>query len=154
MIDRLGPSISWLLMIIGGIEGPLPIQTEVVALGGIPTVFLSTIIVPPMRFQFTIWGSLKTCAVLCTKPVMISLWRSAHTACKVLPLVATPSTVIWLIGRMTAKMIAGIFQLLNNLSGYFPLVLSVAVTFLPFFVTSVNTYHLIAFLIVIGVIFV
>ena len=41
-MDRLGLSTFWILMIIGGTEGPVPVQTSLLVLGGIPTVFLST----------------------------------------------------------------------------------------------------------------
>ena len=52
-MDRLVPLILWLHMLIWGIEGPVPAQTWLVVLGGITTVFLSTVIVPPVSFQFT-----------------------------------------------------------------------------------------------------
>ena len=41
-MDRLGPSIFWLPMLIGEAEVPVLVRTLVVLLGGIPTVFLST----------------------------------------------------------------------------------------------------------------
>ena len=131
-MDRLGPSIYWLLILIGGTEGPVQIRTGIVDLGGIPTVFLSRGIVPPVSFQFTTGGSLKTCAALRATPAKIYLRRTTHTTCNVLPLVATPYTVVWLTGGMTSGMIAVIFRFVNNLCVEFPLVVSVAVHFLLF----------------------
>ena len=119
-------------MLILVTEDPVPIQTGVVALGGIPAVFLSRGIVLPVSFQFTTGGSLEKRAALRAAPVTISLWRTARNACKFLTLVATLSVVVWLTGGMTAEMIAGIFWLVNNLCAKFPLVVSVAVTFLSF----------------------
>ena len=81
-------------MLIGGTEVPVPVQNWVVVLGGIQTVFLSTGIVPPVSFQFTTGGSMRTFAALHVAPVTIYLWITACTACKALPLVATPSAVI------------------------------------------------------------
>ena len=62
--------------------------------GGITEVFLSRGIVLPISFQFITRGYLKTCAVMRAVPVTISLRRTAHTICKVIPLVVTPSTVV------------------------------------------------------------
>ena len=121
-------------MLIGGTEGPVPVQTGVVVLGGILTVFLSTRIVPPISFQFTTEGYLRTPAALHVATVTISLWRSACTACtacKALTLVATPSAAIWLTGGMTPWKIAGIYLFVNNLCVEFPLVVSVSVNFFP-----------------------
>ena len=128
----LGPSISWLLLLIGETEGPVPIKTGVVALGEILIVFLSRKIVPPMFFQFTTGGSLKTRPVLRSAPVTIYLWITTRTAFKVLPLVVTPYMVVWLTGGMTDGMIDGTSRLVNNLCGEFPLVVSVIVVFLCF----------------------
>ena len=98
-------------------------------MGGIPTVFLSTGIVPPVSFQFTTGGSLRTPAALQVAPVTISLWRTARTACNTLPLVATPSMVVWLTSGMTPWIIAGIYLFINNLCGEFNLVVSASVIF-------------------------
>ena len=132
MLARLGPSIFWIHMLIWGLEGPVSVQTEVVALRLSTTVFLSCVIVPHASFHFTTGGSLRTPAALRVSPVMISLWRTTHTACKTLPLVATPSTVVWLNGGVTPCMISGISLFINNLCGKFALVVSVSVVF-PFF---------------------
>ena len=64
-------------------------------------------------------------------------WRSPFkriicTACKVPPLAATPSVVVWLIDGMTTGMIYGMSRLINNLCGEFLLLVSVSVTFLFF----------------------
>ena len=104
-------------MIIGGTEGPVPVQTGVVALGGITAVFLSCGIGPLVFFQFITGGSLITPAALHVAPVTISLWRTARTACKSLPLVATPPAVVWLTDGMTPWMIAGIYMFVNNFRG-------------------------------------
>ena len=128
-MERLGPSIFWLPMIIEGTEGPVPVQTWILVLGGITMVFLSTGIVPPVSFQFTTGGSLRKPAALRVAPVTIFLWRTACTACNALPLVATPSTVVSLTGRMTPCMITRISLFVNNLCGDFPLVVSVSVIF-------------------------
>ena len=45
------------------------------------------------------------------------LWRTTHTACKAITLLATPYIVVWLTGRMTPGMIAGIYLFVNNLWG-------------------------------------
>ena len=45
-------------------------------------------------------------AVLRVAPVIIFLWRTACTACKTLPLVATPSVFVWLTDGMTLCMIS------------------------------------------------
>ena len=135
-MDCLGPSIFWLPMLIGGTEGQLPVQTWVVVLGGITMVFLSTGIVPPVSFQFTTGGSLRTLAALRIAPVTISLWRTTRTACKSLLLVATPSTVIWLTGGMTPWVIYWISLFVNNFCGELSLVVSLSVIF-PFFPSQV-----------------
>ena len=152
MMDRLGPSIFWIPVLIGGTEGPVPVRTWVVFMGGIPTVFLSTIIVPPVSFQFTTVGYLRTPAALRVAPVRISLWRTERTACKFLTLVATPYAVVWLTGGMMPWMIAGISLFINNLCGEFTLVVSVSVIF-SVSVTSVSSYQWIAFWIAFGNIF-
>ena len=132
IMDRLGPSIFWLHMLIGGTEGPVPVRTWVLVLGGIPTVFLSTWIVPPVSFQFNTGGSLRIPAALHVAPMMTSLCRTAHTACKSLPLFSTPSAVVWLTGGMKPWMIACISLFVNYLCGEFPLVFSVSVLFILF----------------------
>ena len=109
MMGRLGPLIFCLPILIGGAEGPLLVQTWVVVLGRIPMVFLSCAIGPLTSFQFTTIVYLRTPTTLRVAPVTISLWRTWRTACKSFPLVATPSTVIWLTGGMTTGMIAEIF---------------------------------------------
>ena len=129
---RLGLSIFCLSRLIGGTDGTVPVQTGLVALGGIPTVFLSRVIGPLVSFQFTTGGSLRTPAALCVTPMKISLWRTARTACKALPLVATLSLVVWLTGGMMTGTITGIYRFVNNLCGEFPLVVSVSVIFLFF----------------------
>ena len=86
-------------------------------LGGIMTVFLSRAIGPLASFQFTTGGYLKTPAELHVVPMTISLWGTTRTACKALPLVATPSAVVWLTDGMTTGMIAGIYRFVNNLCG-------------------------------------
>ena len=117
MMDRLGPSIFWLPMLIGGTEGPVLVRTWFVVLEDIATVFLSTRIVPLVSLQFVTGGSLRTPAVLRVAPVTISVWRTALTACRALLLVAIPSEVVWLTGGMTRWMIAGISLYVNNLCG-------------------------------------
>ena len=129
-MDRLRPSIFWRPMLTGGTDGPVTFQTWVLVWGGIPTVFLSTGIVPPLSFQFTTGGYIKTPAALCVAYVTISLWRTALTACKSFPLVATPSAVVWLTGGMTPRMISGISMFVNNLCGNFSSVVSVSLIFL------------------------
>ena len=128
----LGPSIFWRPMLIGGTDGSVPVQTGVVVMGVITAVFLSRRIGSLVSFPFTTGGSFRTTAVLRIAPVTISLWRTALTACKALPLVATPSVVVWLTSGMTNGMIAGIYWFVNNLCGNFPLVVSVSVIFLFF----------------------
>ena len=117
MMYCLGPSIFCLPVLIGGTEGTVPVQTGVVVLGGIPKVSLSCGIGPLVSFQFTTRGSLITPAALRVAPMTISLWRTARTAWKSLPLVATPSAVVWLTGGMTTGMIAEISWFVNNLCG-------------------------------------
>ena len=117
MMDRLRPSIFCLPMILGGTEVQVPFRTGVVDLGGIPTVIISTGIRLPVSFQFNTRGFLRTPAALRVAPVTISLWRTACTACKSLPLFATPSAVVWLTVRMTPLTIAGIYLFVNNLCG-------------------------------------
>ena len=131
-MDYLGTSIVCLPMLIGETEGTVPDRTWVVVLGSITTVFLSTRIVPPVSFQFTIGGSLITHAALHIAPVTIYLWRTARTARKTPPLVTTPSAVVWLNDRMTPWIISGISLFANNLCGEFPLIVSVSVIFLSF----------------------
>ena len=131
-MDRLGPSIYWLLMLIGGTEGPVLIRTELVALVGILTVFLYRGVFPPMSFQFSTVGSLSTSSALRAAPVTIYLWRTVRSACKSLPISATPSTVVWLTDRMTDGVISWMIRLINSLCGNFPLVVSVSATFIFF----------------------
>ena len=131
-MGRLGPSIFWLPMLIGGTEGPVSVQNGVVALEGIPTVFLSHGIGPLASFQFTTRGYLRTPAALSVMPVEISLWRTVRTSCKTLSLVVTPSEVLWLTGRMTLWMIARISLFVNNFCGEFPFVVSVSIIFPSF----------------------
>ena len=132
MMDRHGPSIFYLSMLFVGTEFPVPVLTGVVVLGGITMVFLSTGIGPLAPFQFTTGGSFRTPAALHVTPMTISLCRTARTACKYLPLVATPSTVVCLTGRIMTGIIAGISRFVNNLYGEFTLVVSVSVGFLFF----------------------
>ena len=132
MMDRLVTSIFCLPMLTEGTEGPVSVQTVVVVLGGISMVFLSTGNFPPASFQFTTGGSLRTTAALHVAPVTIYLWITARNTCKNLPIVATPSAVVWLTGGMTPCIIAGISLFVNNLCGKFPLVVSVSVIFLSF----------------------
>ena len=115
-------------------------------------VFLCGIF-PSASFQFTTGGSLKTRAALRAAPVIISIERTVRTTCKVPPLATTPSAVLCLTCGMTTGVIFGMSRLINSLRGNFTLVVSVLVTFPPF-VTSVSSYHLIAFWIAFGVIFV
>ena len=131
-MDRLGPSIFWLHMLIGEAEGPVLVRTWVVVLGGIPKVFSSTGISPLMSFQFITGGSIRTTAVLRVAPGTISLWRTGRTACKAPLLVATPYVVVWLNGGMMPWMIAEISLFVNNLCGEFSLVVSLSVMFLSF----------------------
>ena len=113
-------------------EDPVPIETGLVALGGIPKVFLFRRIGPLVSFQFTTKVFLITHAALCAAPMTISLWRITRTACEVVLLVTNPSAVVWLTGGMMTGMIDGIFQLVNNLCEEFPLLVSVAVIILSF----------------------
>ena len=133
MMERVGPSIFWLPMLIGDTEVPVPIRTWVVILGGILTVFLSIVIFPAVYFQYTTVGSLGTAAALHVAPVTISLSRTSHTTCKAHPLVATPAMVVWSTSRMTPCMITGISLFVNNLCGLFPLVVSLSVIFFCFY---------------------
>ena len=132
MMDHIGPSIFRLTMLIGGTEGPVLVLTWAVVLGVIPAVFLSTGIVLPVSFQFTTGGSLKTLAALRVAPMKISLWKNTHTVYKALPLVATPSAVVWLTDGMRPWIIAGISLFVNDFCGEFPWVVSVSVIFLLF----------------------
>ena len=70
-MDPVGLPISWLLMRIGGTEGPIPVRTLVVALGDTPTVFISIGISRLATFQFATEGFLKTRAALGTAPATI-----------------------------------------------------------------------------------
>ena len=135
-MDRLGLSIFSLPILIGGTKGLVPLRIGVVILGGILTVFLSCVIFPLAFFQFTTEGSLRIPVEMCVLPVTISLWRTSHTACKTLPLVVTLYVVLLLTSRMTPWMITGISHFVNNLCGWFPLVVSVSVIF-PFFLSLV-----------------
>ena len=128
----LGTSIFCLPIIIGGTEGPLPFRTGVVVLGGIPTVLLSLGIVPITSFQFTTGGYFRTPTALCVAPDTISLWITARNVCKALPLVKTPSAVIWLTSGMTTGTIAGIYRFVNIFCGKFTLIVSALVIFLFF----------------------
>ena len=151
---RLGPSIFWLPMLIGWTEGPVPVKTGVVVLGGITEVFLSRGIFPLASYQFTTGGYFRTPTSLRVAPVTIYLWRTARTPCKSLSLVATPPTLVWLNGKMTTRMIAGISRFVNNLCGELPLG-SVSISDFSFLsVTSVSSYQLISFWIAFGDIFV
>ena len=114
-MDRLEPSIFWIHMLTGGTEGSVPVQTWVVVLGGILEVFLSTGIVLLVSFQFITGGYLITPATLRVVPLTISLLRTARTAYKTHPLVATPSAVVWLIAGITPWMIPGISLFHNYL---------------------------------------
>ena len=136
IMNLRGTSILCLFMLIGETEGLVPVINLVVVMGGIPKVFLPTRIILLISFQFITGGSLRTPAVLRVALVTISLWRTTRTACKALPLVATPSAVVWLTVRMTPWMIAGISLSVNNLCGEFPLVVFVSVIF-PFFLSLV-----------------
>ena len=131
-MDSLGPSIFWLPMTIGEVEGPVPVRNWVVVLGSITTVFLSTGIGPLASSQFFTGGSLRTPAVLHVKPVTIYLQRTIHTTRKAPLLVVNPSVVVWLTGGITPWTITGIYLFINNLCGEFPLVVSVSVIFLLF----------------------
>ena len=44
MMNLLVPSILWLHMLVGGTEGPVPVRTWLVVLGGILKVFISTLL--------------------------------------------------------------------------------------------------------------
>ena len=152
-MDRLGPSIFWIPVLIGGTEGPVPVRTWVVVLGGILKVFLSDEIFLFATFRFNTGRYLRTPAALRVAPVRISLWRTERTACKFLTLVATPYAVVWLTRGMMPWMIAGISLFINNLCGEFTLVVSVSVIF-SVSVTSVSSYQWIAFWIVFSDVFV
>ena len=131
-MSRLGISNFWLSIIIWGTEVPVPGRTEVVDLWDIPAVFISSENVPPAPFQFSSGRSLRTPAALRVEPVEIYLRRTPCTACKTLPLVATPSTDVWLNVGMTSCMIsgiAGIYLFVNNLCGEFPLLVLVSLIF-------------------------
>ena len=132
MMGLLGTSIFCLPIIFGGTEGPVPVQTGVVVLGGIPAVLLSLGIDPLVSFQFTTGGYLRTLAALRVAPETISLWRTVRIACKYLPLVATPSGFIWITKGMSTGMIAGIYRFVNNLCEEFTLVVSASVIFFSF----------------------
>ena len=127
MMAPLGSPIFWLPMLISGAEGPVPVRTGVVDLGEILMVFLSCGISPPASFQFTTRLSLRTLVELRLVHVTIYLWRTERTACKALPLGATPYMVILLTGGMMTGIIAGIYRFVNNLCGEFPLIVSVSV---------------------------
>ena len=122
MMDRLGTSIFWLHLVIEYAEGPIPVRTWVVVLGGILTVFLSTGFSPLAFFQFITGGSLRTPTVLHIALMMISLCRTLRTACKSPLLVVNPSVVVWLTRGMMPWMIAEISLFVNNLCGEFMLV--------------------------------
>ena len=107
-MDSLGTSILWIAMLSRGAEGTVPVRTWVVLLEGILTVFISTGIAPLASFQFTTGESLRKTTAMRVAPATISLWRTARTAWKFHPLVATPSAVVCLTGGMTPWMIAGI----------------------------------------------
>ena len=140
--------VSWYVL-----EGPVPAWAWVVVLGGIPMVFLTTGIFLTVSFRFTTWGSLRTPVALRVAPVTISLWRTACTTCKGLPLVATPSVFVWLTNGMTPWIVAGISLFVYNLCGEFPFVVSVSVIFISF-LSLVWVYQLIAFWIAFGDIYV
>ena len=131
-MDRLGPSIFWLPMLIGWTEGPVPVKTGVVVLGGITEVFLSRGILPLASYQFTTGGYFRTPTALCVAPDTISLWITALNVCKALPLVKTPSAVIWLNSGMKTGTIAGIYRFVNIFCGKFTLIVSALVIFLFF----------------------
>ena len=80
-LNLLAPYANW------GYRGSITSPKWGSGSGGIPTVFLSCVINPIVSFQFTTGGSLRTPASLCVAPVTISLWITACTACKDLPLV-------------------------------------------------------------------
>ena len=121
-MEHLGLSISWILILVGEAEGPAPIITGVVNIGRVLTVFISCGFIPSVSFQFTTGGTFKTRPAMHAASVTIYFEIIVQTACKVPPLVSTPSVVVWLIGRMTTEMISGMSWLTNNSCGEFPLI--------------------------------
>ena len=105
-------------MLVGETEGTAPIRTGVVNLGGGGlTVFLSCEFIPYVYFQFTNGGPLKTRPALHAASMTIYFEIIVQTACKVPPLAATSSAVVWLISGMTTGMISRMIRLINSLCG-------------------------------------
>ena len=71
-------------------------------------------------------------AALHTASVTISFEIIICTSCKVPPLAAISSAVVWLISSMTTEMIYVMIRLINYFSGKFSLVVSVSVNFILF----------------------
>ena len=153
MMDRLGLSISCLHMIFGETEGPAPIQTGVVNLGGVLMVFPYHGIVLSVSLHFTTVWSFKSHASMYATLVTISFKIIVRHACKVPPLAATPSSVIWLISGMTTGKISRMSRLINSLCGEFSVVNVSISDFYFISVTSVSINHWISVWIAFYVIF-
>ena len=128
-MDPLGLIISWLPFVIREPVVLPPIQTGEVNLVYPMSVFLSHGLVLSMPFRLTSVGVRKTCAALRAVSVTIYFKRIVWRACKVSPLPAASSAIVWSTSGIVTGMISGMSWLINNLRGDFLLVVSVSETF-------------------------
>ena len=131
-MEPLGLIISWLPVLLGETVVLPLLQTGEVNLVDPTELLTSHVVVPSVPFRRTSAGVRKICAALRTASVTTSFETIIRRACKVSPLPATSSTIVWSIGGMTTGMMSGMSPLINNLRGEFLLVVSVSVTFLFF----------------------
>ena len=106
----IGRPISWLTVIVGGVEVTPPIRNGEVNMEGIMKVFPHRRIVPSVSFRSTAAGSQKTCAPLRAFSMTITFEAIFWSACAVPLLPENPSA----IGGLISGMMTGTVRLINN----------------------------------------
>ena len=96
-------------------------------------VFLSV----PCRITSS--GVWKKRAALIAVSVAIYFERIVRHACKLSPIHAASSAIVWSIGGIETGMISEVIQLINNLCGEYPLVVCVATLGLLFGLLSTSS---------------
>ena len=127
-MDTLRLIISWLPVLLGEPVVLPPIRTGESNLVDPMTVLPSRGVVPPMTFRITYVGVWETHEALRAASVTISFKTIVWLACKVSPLPAASSSIVWSVGGIAT----GMNRLINNLRREFLLVVSISVTFLFF----------------------
>ena len=131
-MDPLGLIIYWLPVLIWELVVLPSIKTGEANLVDPMSVLPSCEVVLYVRFRLRSAGVWKTRTSMCAVSVMISFERIVSQACKISPLLAASSTIVWPIEGIATGIIYGMSRLINNLCGEFLLVVSVSVTFLIF----------------------